>query len=91
MKELEAMVYDECFLHDGNKVLTWMMGNVIKKQSRSGGSVKHYFPTKQQDSLKIDGPVAAMMGLGRLMLHEDNGDSYNSRAAKGEEEILRVL
>ena len=91
MKELEAMVYDECFLHNGNKVFTWMMGNVIKKQSRSGGSVKHYFPTKQNDSLKIDGPVAAIMGLGRLMLNTDDGDSYNSRSKSGQEEILRVL
>lgn len=91
MKELEAMVYDECFLHDGNKVFTWMMGNVIKKQSRSGGSVKHYFPTKQNDGLKIDGPVAAIMALGRLMLNEDNEDSYNVRARRGDEEILRVL
>lgn len=91
MKEMEAMIYDGCFLHDGNKVFTWMMGNVIKKQSRSGGAVKHYFPTKQSDSLKIDGPVAAIMALGRLMAQEDSGDSYNERAARGDEEILRVL
>lgn len=91
MKELEAMVYDGCFLHDGNKVMTWMMGNVIKKQSRTGGSVKCYFPTKQNDSLKIDGPVAAIMALGRMMVQTDDGDSYNARAKAGEQEILRVI
>lgn len=91
MKELEAMIVDNCFLHDGNEVLTWMFGNVVKKQSKSGGNVKHYFPTKQNDGNKIDGAVACIMALGRMIVHEDTGDSYNMRAARGEKEILRVV
>jgi phage terminase large subunit-like protein len=90
-KECEAMIVDGCFLHDGNEVLTWMFGNTIKKQGKSGGSVKHYFPTKQTEGNKIDGTVACLMALARIMTYEDNGDSYNSRAAKGEENILRVI
>jgi len=50
-----------------------------------------YFPTKENDKLKIDSGVAAIMGLGRLITSNDDSDSYNSRAAKGEDEILRVL
>ena len=91
MKETEAMILDGCFLHDGNKVLTWMFGNVIKKTGKSGGSVKYAYPTKQIESNKIDGAVASIMNIARIMVSTDDGDSYNSRAAKGEENILRVL
>lgn len=91
MKECEAMIVDGCFLHDGNEVLTWMFGNVIKKQGKSGGNVKYYYPTKQTEGNKIDGAVAAIMALARMMVDVDSGDSYNQRAAKGQEEILRVI
>jgi len=92
MKEMEAMIMDGDFLHDGNPVFTWMMGNVIKKKAKSGGEVKHYFPTKQTAANKIDGPVAAICALGRMVTYNDeSGDSYNARAARGEENILRVL
>lgn len=91
MKETEAMIVDGCFLHDGNKVLTWMFSNVVKKSGKSGGNVKYAYPTKQTEALKIDGAVAAIMNVARVMLPSDDGDSYNSRAARGEESILRVL
>ena len=68
MKELEALVYDGLIRHDGNKIFTWMMGNVIKKQGRNSGPVKYYYPTKQKDSDKIDGPVALIMCVGQAML-----------------------
>lgn len=90
-KECEAMIVDGCFLHDGNEILTWMFGNTIKKQGKSGGSVKHYFPTKQTEGNKIDGCVASLMALARIMVSTDDGDSYNSRARAGQEEILRVI
>jgi len=68
MKELEALIYDGMIRHDGNKIFTWMMGNVIKKQGRNSGPVKYYYPTKQKDSDKIDGPVALIMAVGQAML-----------------------
>lgn len=91
MKELEAMIVDGCFLHDGNKVLTWMFGNVIKRQGKSGGSVKHYYPAKQTEGNKIDGPMCCIMNISRIMTYEDDGDSYNSRARAGIEDVLRVI
>lgn len=90
MKEVEAMIVDGCFLHDGNEVLTWMFGNVIKKQGKSGGNVKFYYPTKQTEALKIDGAVAAIMCLARMMVLSTGG-AYESRITKGEDRILRVL
>lgn len=91
MKELEAMVYENEFWHTGDPVFTWCIGNIIKKQSRSGGSVKHYFPTKENDNLKIDSGVAAICCLGRLMENVDSVGAYQGRVSRGDERVLRVL
>ena len=91
MKELEGMVYANEIWHNGNPVLTWCISNIVKKQNRSGGSVKYYFPCKENDALKIDSGVAAIMGIGRLMVSEDDGDGYEERVQRGEKEILRVI
>ena len=92
MKELEAMVYANEFWHSGDPVFTWCMGNVVKKKSRSGGGVKHYFPTKENPELKIDSAVAAICALGRMMTFEDDGGgAYESRTTSGADSILRVL
>jgi len=91
MKELEAMIYANEFWHNGDPVYTWCVGNVVKKKSRSGGSVKYYFPTKENDNLKIDSAVATICGLGRLITFEDNTGAYDKRASAGEDKVLRVL
>ena len=91
MKELEAQVMAMEFWHNGNPVYTWCMGNVIKKKARSGGSVKHYFPTKENDNLKIDSAVATICALGRLISYDEEEGAYDSRVASGEESIVRVL
>lgn len=67
MKEMEACIYTQTIRHSGDPVLTWMMGNVVKKQGRSGGPVKYYYPTRQNEKSKIDGPVAGIMALSRAM------------------------
>ncbi|MCK5604383.1 terminase large subunit, partial [Candidatus Pacearchaeota archaeon] len=91
MKELEAQVMAMEFWHNGDPVYTWCMGNVIKKKARSGGSVKHYFPTKENDNLKIDSAVATICALGRLISYDEDEGAYDSRVAAGEESIVRVL
>jgi len=91
MKELEAMIKAFEFWHNGDPVYTWCMGNVVKKSSRSGGSVKHYFPTKTNPKLKIDSAVATICGLGRLITYENDNGAYESRVSSGEERVLRVL
>lgn len=68
MKEMEALITAGQLKHCGDPVLTWMMGNVVKKQGRGGGPIKSYYPTKQKDKNKIDGVVAAIMALSRAML-----------------------
>lgn len=91
MKELEALIASGSIRHNGDKLLAWSMSNVVKKSSRSGTETKHYYPTKQNNALKIDPAVAIIMAISRLMVYADTGDSYNSRAKAGIEEILRVI
>ena len=50
-----------------------MMSNVVKKTARGGGPVKYYYPTKQNEENKIDGPVALIMAMGRAKI--GNGPS----------------
>jgi phage terminase large subunit-like protein len=78
MKELEAIIYDGKLRTNGDPVLTWMMSNVIKKQSH--GQVKYYYPTKERDNQKIDGVVALIMALSRAIKDTAMGSSYNLKA-----------
>ena len=75
MKELEALVYSKGIWHDGDPVLGWMLGNVVKKQGRNTGPVKYYYPTKETNALKIDGAISLIMAVGRAMLHTDHMQS----------------
>jgi len=70
MKELEAVIYDHKIKTNGDPVLTWMMSNVVKKQTKTG-AVKYYYPSKERDANKIDGPVALIMALSRAMVYEE--------------------
>jgi phage terminase large subunit-like protein len=70
MKEMEALVRDGRFGWDGDPIVHWAMGNVVKKEARTGGPVKYYYPTKEQDHLKIDPVVAAIMALRGAMMGE---------------------
>lgn len=67
MKEVEARVLDRKLWHDGNPVMTWMMGNVSAKIDAK----ENIYPRKDNESdpfCKIDGPVALIMAMGRAML-----------------------
>ena len=78
MKELEAIIYDNNVRTNGDPVLSWMMSNVVKKQSKSG-PVKYYYPSKERDQNKIDGVVAWIMALGRAVTYEDDTSVYENR------------
>jgi len=74
MKELEARVHDDNFFHDGNKAMTWMMGNVTARVDAKD----NIFPRKEKPENKIDGPVATIMAVGLWMHNMDHGglDSF---------------
>jgi phage terminase large subunit-like protein len=71
MKEMEAQIYSEQLQHQGDPCLNWQMGNVVKKQSHTGGTVKYYYPTKTTDKNNIDAVVAGIMALARAMTAKD--------------------
>jgi len=67
MKNLEALVLEEKFIHDGNPVLTWMASNVVAHYDAKD----NIFPRKDYPENKIDGIVAGIMALGRATLTTD--------------------
>jgi len=76
MKEVEAAIYDQSLWHGEDPVLDWMMSNVVKKKGRSGGPIKTYYPTKDKEENKIDGPVSIIMAVSRAMLHVEHTSAY---------------
>ncbi|HCE6116463.1 terminase large subunit [Pseudomonas aeruginosa] len=76
MKEVEARVIARTLWHDGNPVMTWMMGNVAAKIDAK----ENIYPRKENDNdpnCKIDGPVALIMAMGRaLVAGVDDGDDF---------------
>jgi phage terminase large subunit-like protein len=59
MKELEALVLDGRFHHDGDPVFGWAIANVICWRDYKD----NIFPRKEKEENKIDPAVAAMMAL----------------------------
>lgn len=64
MRELEAAIKSGRFHHDGNPILSWMMGNVVSKEDANS----NVFPRKESNAKKIDGAVALLMGISRAMV-----------------------
>jgi len=75
-KEFEKLVVSTKLRHGGNPVLRWMASNVAAKGDEAG-NIK---PDKKRSFEKIDGIVAAIMGLGRAILKAGQGASvYEQR------------
>ncbi len=53
--------------------MTWMMGNVTARSDAKD----NVYPRKEKPELKIDGPVALIAALGRLLATQA-GDSIGS-------------
>ncbi len=68
MYELEGAIAAGRFHYDGNPLLTWMMSNVIAKIDAKD----NIYPRKQKPENKIDGVVALIMAIGRLMAFEED-------------------
>lgn len=66
MKEVEGLIMSRKLWHDGNPVMTWMMGNVVAHTDAKD----HIYPRKETPKDKIDGPVALIMAMGRAFVAE---------------------
>ena len=74
MKSLDGMILQGKIKHNGDPILSWMMGNVYAKRDHKD----NVYPRKVRNENKIDGAVALIMGLSREML--DSGESvYEGR------------
>jgi phage terminase large subunit-like protein len=75
MKEVEARILNRTLWHDGNPVMTWMMGNVVCKTDAK----ENVYPRKENDNdprCKIDGPVSLIMSMGRALAEQEAPASY---------------
>jgi phage terminase large subunit-like protein len=75
MKQMEAMVLSGKYFHDGNLMMTWMMGNVAAKIDKRD----NIFPNKDRPSdprCKIDGVAVALMSLGRWIVDKPADPQY---------------
>lgn len=63
MKQLEALVLQGKLEHDGNPVMTWMISNVVCHRDAKD----NIYPRKERYENKIDGPVATIMALARVV------------------------
>lgn len=64
LQEIEALVLAGKLKHDGNPVMSWMVGNLVVLTSKYN-ELKS--PTKNRKEDKIDGAIAMLMALGRAM------------------------
>lgn len=65
--QVENLVLEKKLAHDGNPVMTWMVSNLVVKESKFN-ELKS--PTKERPENKIDGPIAMLMALGRALANE---------------------
>jgi phage terminase large subunit-like protein len=72
MKEFEAAITSGRFHHDGNAILTWMASNVVAKLDAKD----NIYPRKEKVENKIDGIVAIIMGIGRVMYEQPESTEY---------------
>lgn len=74
-KELERRILSQEINHGRCPILRWMASNVSVKQDPAG-NIK---PDKSRSTERIDGIVATLMALGRVMANdEDRGSVYDS-------------
>jgi len=74
-RELLRIILDKTFRHNNHPILNWMIDNVVVKQDEAG----NLKPDKAKSSEKIDGIVAAIMGLDRAMRNIGSTSVYAGR------------
>jgi phage terminase large subunit-like protein len=75
MKHLEALVRQRRLHHGGHPVLAWQADNLMVEQD-AAGNIK---PSKAKSRQRIDGMVALVMALGRLIVQPQVQNPYLER------------
>lgn len=71
MRDFERLLKAGRIHHDGNPCLTWMMGNVVSKETEDGKMMR---PVKESRENKIDGAVALLMAFAAAYRPDDDED-----------------
>ena len=76
-KGLMKLTLEEKLAHGGHLVLRWMMDNIYI-HTDPAGNIK---ADKEKSTEKIDGPIAAIMGLDRAIhcVNDSRDSMYNHR------------
>jgi phage terminase large subunit-like protein len=74
-KSFEKIMLEKKLIHDGNPVLRWNVQNVAIKEDPAG-NIK---PDKSQSNGRIDGVIAAIMGLDRAVRNVYSNSAYEER------------
>lgn len=72
-KELERLVLSQKLRHNGNPVLEWM-ADCTSIKSDPAGNIKPVKPDRKASNKRIDGIVALVTGLARLIVSDGGGD-----------------
>lgn len=75
MKELEKLVLQGRFHHDGDPVLSWMISNVVCHMDAKD----NIYPRKEKNENKIDGVIALLMCLSRELVDPLENDKPASQ------------
>lgn len=75
MKALDALVRTGRFHHDGDPVLAWMVSNVVCHMDAK----ENIYPRKERPENKIDGVVALLMAMNRLLTKAKETSVYDTR------------
>ena len=73
MKELSALINAGFVSHDHNPAMDWMISNVTAKVDLHD----NVFPRKDHDDNKIDGPVALIIAVNRILRHRELTSVYD--------------
>ena len=77
-KWFRSKVYNKCFIHDNNPVLSWAIGNAV---TRTGPS-ENLLLDKGRAKDRIDPVAATINACVRAMANEDNRPAYEKRAMR---------
>lgn len=87
MKELDSLIAEGRAHHDGNPIMNWMIGNITAHEDAN----ENVFPRKDDPENKIDGAVAAIMAVSRLMFLAPKGSVYATRGLTPESELMGAV
>ncbi len=77
-KKILALVADKKFHHGGDPILAWMASNVVGHFDNKD----NVYPKKERQSEKIDGFIAIVLALNRMIRHQAKPVSQYGRGAK---------